>query len=341
MLLVGDIGGSKTTVALYTSPLDVRSPILEMTYKSQEFASLGDLLNSFFNKEEMSITHAVFGAAGPVVDGAVNITNLPWNLNEDDLEMELGISAVSIINDLEAIASSIPYLLSEDVTEFHPGVPTEGGTIAVIAPGTGLGEAFLTWDEGSYHPHASEGGHTDFAPTNQVQADLLAYLLQSYDHVSYERLCSGIGIPNIYSFLRTQDHYVEPEWFGERLAQADDPTPVIVEAAGNSEMPCPICDEVVRIFTSILGAECGNLALKFKATGGVYLGGGMIPKMLDLVDLDELRRAYMHKGRFRDFVSTIPINLIIHPEPAIIGAAHYAENRLKEMNYSSRQSEEV
>jgi glucokinase len=212
--------------------------------------------------------------------------------------------------------------------ELHPGVAIEHGTIAVIAPGTGLGEAYLTWEEDSYHPHASEGGHTDFGPTTQLQAELLAFTLGKYEHVSYERLCSGLGIPNIYSFLLTRPEYTEPEWLAVKRSSVDDPTPVIVQAAGSKENPCPICDETIRVFTSILGAECGNLALKFKATGGIFLGGGMIPKMLNLIDLDEFRSAYINKGRFRDFVSNIPINLIVHPEPGIIGAAYYAKKRL-------------
>lgn len=328
MLLVGDIGGSKTTVALFSIPLNLQSPIIEMTYKSQEFASLGELIKTFFNEDDMQINTAVFGAAGPVIDGAVRITNLPWNLAEKDLEQELGIDAVSIINDLEAIAGSIPHLSPEDITELHPGSTADMGTIAVIAPGTGLGEAFLTWDDGSYSPHASEGGHTDFAPTSQVQVDLLAFMLEKYDHVSYERLCSGMGIPNIYSFLLEQPEYREPEWLSKKLSQTDDPTPVIAESAGNTENPCPICDETIRIFTAILGAECGNLALKFKATGGVYVGGGMIPKMLNVLDLDEFRRAYTEKGRFKGFVANIPIYLITHPQPAIVGAAAYAEKRM-------------
>jgi glucokinase len=329
MLLVGDIGGTKTTVALYSLPLEVGSPILEMTYKSSEFNSLGDLVTTFFKSGGMDVTAAVFGAAGPVIDGSVRITNLPWNLVENDLEEELGIANVWLINDLESIASSIPFLSADDLSDIHHGEPVKGGTIAVIAPGTGLGEAFLTWDGGFYHPHASEGGHTDFGPTSKLETELLAFMLESYEHVSYERLCSGIGIPNIYSFLLSKPEYSEPEWLKGKRTSADDPTPVIVEAAGNEDSPVPICDETIRMFTSILGAECGNLALKFKATGGVYLGGGMIPKLLELMDLDAFRDAYINKGRFRDFVSKIPIYLIVHPEPAIVGAAYYAEKRLK------------
>jgi glucokinase len=328
MLLVGDIGGTKTTVALYSLPLNAQTPIFEMTFKSSEFTSLKDLVKSFLRNEEKKISAAVFGAAGPVIDGSVKITNLPWKIVDRDLENELSIEEVWIINDLEAIANAIPYLSAEDFFDLHEGVPEENGTMAVIAPGTGLGEAYLTWDEGTYHPHASEGGHSDFAPISKKQADLLAFMFKSYDHVSYERLCSGIGIPNIYSFVLSRGEFMEPSWLTEQLAQAADPTPIIVKAAGNKEMPCPLCNETVQIFTSILGAECGNMALKFKATGGVYLGGGMIPKMLDVIDLEELRSAYVNKGRFKEFVSNIPIRLILNPEPGIIGAAHFGEMML-------------
>jgi glucokinase len=307
----------------------VQKPIFEMTFKSIKFASLQDLVKSFLSDEEKNISAAVFGAAGPVIDGSVKITNLPWNIVGSELEEELNIDNVWIINDLEAIANSIPYLLPNDLFDLHKGVAEENGTMAVIAPGTGLGEAYVTWEDGTYHPHASEGGHSDFAPISKKQADLLEFMFDRFEHVSYERLCSGMGIPNIYSFVLSRGEYTEPLWLTEQLAQTDDPTPVIVKAVGNKEQPCPLCDETIRMFTSILGAECGNLALKFKATGGVYLGGGMIPKMLDAFDLEEFRGAYVNKGRFREFVTNIPIRLILNPEPGIVGAAHFGEQRLR------------
>lgn len=328
MLLVGDIGGTKTTIVLFSTPLDVNSPILEMTYESSEFKNLEDLVASFLKGRKAEITAAVFGAAGPVINNTVKITNLPWNIGAGNLAHKFDIPNIRIINDLEAIANSIPYLMEDDLFVLHEGAPDENCTLAVIAPGTGLGEAYLTWEAGAYHAHASEGGHSDFAPTTKLQGQFLTFMLERYDHVSYERVCSGMGIPNIYSFLRDRGYYDEPVWLADQLAQTDDPTPVIIKAAGNDELSCRLCNETVRMFTSILGAECGNLALKFKATGGVYIGGGMIPKMLDVIDLDELRDGYISKGRFKEFVSKIPIHLILNRNPAIVGAAHFGEKIL-------------
>jgi glucokinase len=328
MILVGDIGGTKTNLALFAQPLKVSSPAFEMTYKSVEFRSLSEVASTFLSWANIpEIDVGVFACAGPVIDGSVQITNLPWIINESELQTDLNIEKIRLINDLEAIANSVPYLSEGDLQTLHQGRAEEEGTIAVIAPGTGLGEAFLTWSQGEYHAYASEGGHTDFGPTSQQQLELLAYMRKSYAHVSYERLCSGLGIPNIYSFLRSGDVYQEPAWLTKQLADADDPTPVIVEAAGNEKVTCQICEETIRIFISILGAECGNLALKFKASGGIYIAGGMLPKMKNLIDFDEFNREYENKGRFQDFVARIPVRLITHPEPAIVGAAHYAVRR--------------
>lgn len=329
MILIGDIGGTKTSLALFTLPLKANQPIYEMTYKSVEFNNLNELASAFVSMvKSEDVIAAAFACAGPVIDGSVQVTNLPWNINERALQKDLKIEKVWLLNDLEAIANSIPHLSEDDFQVMHQGDSEENGTIAVIAPGTGLGEAYLTWSEGKYHAYASEGGHTDFGPTSQEELELLGYMQKTFTHVSYERLCSGLGIPNIYSFLRSLGIHQEPEWLARQLADTSDPTRVIVEAAGNSEMKCQICDETIRIFLAILGAECGNLALKFKASGGIYIGGGMIPKMLKLIDLEEFGRKYVDKGRFRDFVARIPIRLITHPEPAIVGAAHYAERKL-------------
>jgi len=328
MLLVGDIGGTKTTIALYPLPFNIELPIAEMTFKSAEFKHFPDLITSFLSDKQKGIDTAVFGVAGPVSGDSVRTTNLPWNIEAKELEADLRIHKVWLINDLEAIGNSIPFLKPSDLNDLHQGVSEENGALAVIAPGTGLGEAYVTVEGGSYFAHPSEGGHADFAPTSSIQIELLEYMLETYDHVSYERLCSGIGIPNIYSFLKFRRQYDEPNWLTEQLSRAKDPTPVIVSAAANEDTPSPICDETVRLFTAILGAECGNLALKHKATGGVYVGGGMILKMLDVIDLDEFARAYTNKGRFSEFVSKIPIRLILHPNPAIVGAAHYGQQRL-------------
>jgi glucokinase len=224
--------------------------------------------------------------AGPVVAGRATITNLPWVVDEEQLQAALNLSFVHLLNDLEAIAHAVPFLEPADLHTLNEGQPAPGGTIAVIAPGTGLGEAFLTWDGSRYCPHASEGGHTDFGPVNPLEVELLRYLQDRFEHVSYERICSGLGLPNIYAFLKDSGYADEPAWLAEELTAADDPTPVIVNAAlhpaygGDEREGSELCVATLNTFVSILGAEAGNLALKVLASGGVYLGGGIPRRIL-------------------------------------------------------------
>jgi glucokinase len=199
---------------------------------------------------------------------------------------------------------------------------TPGGAIAIVAPGTGLGEAYLVWDGSHYRACASEGGHADFAPNNQLEIDLLCYLQDRFGHVSYERVCSGQGIANIYAFLR-HSGYEEPTWLAKRLAAVDDPTPVIVNAALGAREPCRICDTALDVFASILGAETGNLALKVLSTGGVYLGGGIPPRILPVLKQDGFMKAFRHKGRLSGLLTRVPVHVILNPKTALLGAACY------------------
>jgi glucokinase len=221
----------------------------------------------------VKIERAVLGVAGPVVEGQAKIVNLSWIIEKSKLERNLKLSSVRLLNDLEAIANAVPVLEKSDQRTIHKGDPEKNGTMAVIAPGTGLGEAFLLWEGSNYRAIPSEGGHADFAPADSRQTELLEYLREQFGHVSCERVCSGRGIPNIYAFLKEQKIAEEPEWLADKLAKADDPTPVIVNAAQEGEESCTLCVETVRLFVSILAAEAGNLALRVLATGGVYLGG--------------------------------------------------------------------
>ena len=282
-LLAGDIGGTKTVLAVYTEGNNPHQPLVEATFPSDEYPSLTKLVQEFISRTNIPVARACFGIAGPVVDGRVKATNLPWIIAADDLEKELGIETICLLNDLEAVASAVPILREADLCVLQAGEVEPEGAIAVIAPGTGLGEGYLTWDGEQYRAHPSEGGHTDFGPTTLEQMELLRYLKTKIDHVSYERVCSGLGIPNIYAFYRDTGLFPEPSWLRDQLDQAEDPTPIISRAATETGQTCDLCKKTMDTFISILASETGNLALKVMATGGVYLGGGIPPKILPLL----------------------------------------------------------
>jgi glucokinase len=317
-LLAGDIGGTKSTLAIYSPKEGPRRPLEQATFPSTNFASLEALVAEFLKGMNWSISKASLGIAGPIVDGRVQVTNLPWIVDERTLSADLG-APVTILNDLAAIALGIPFLKAQDLTTLNAGSPTPNGAIAVIAPGTGLGEAFLIWNGKAYIPCASEGGHTDFGPTNPTELELLSYLLSRHEHVSYEWVCSGLGLPNIYEFLRDTGRYPEPGWLKTELSLAKDPTPIISQAAeaGKAE----ICEETLRLFVSILGSEAGNLALKVLATGGVYLGGGIPPRILPSLMDASFMKAFTTKGRFSEMLAKIPVHVIRNPEAGLFGAA--------------------
>jgi glucokinase len=323
MLLAGDIGGTKTSLAILSSESGPRAPLVEATFPSADHASLEALVREFLSQVDLEVEQASFGVAGPVVGGKATVTNLPWVIQETQLERALHLSPVRLLNDLEAIANGVPVLEPTDLHTLNEGQPAPGGAIAVIAPGTGLGEAFLTWDESRYRAHASEGGHASFAPMDSLEVELLHYLQRRFDHVSCERVCSGIGLPNIYAFLRDTGYAEEPDWLAEELAAADDPTPLIVKVALDGESPCELCIATLNTFVSILGAEAGNLALKALATGGVYLGGGIPPRILPALEQERFMEAFRRKGRMSGLLARMPVHVILNPKVALLGAARH------------------
>ncbi len=323
MLLAGDIGGTKTNLAIFSPESGPRAPLVEATLPSGRYSSLEVLIGDFLAQVDLKPEQASLGVAGPVVAGRATITNLPWVMSETQLQTALGFSpgGVRLLNDLAAIAYSVPWLESDDLHTLNEGQVAPGGAIAVIAPGTGLGEGFLTWDGSRYRAHASEGGHTDFAPTNLLEVNLLRYLLDCFGHVSYERVCSGRGLPNIYDFLKDSGYAQEPAWLAEQLARADDPNPVIVEAALAGERQCELCVATLETFVSILGTEAGNMALNVLATGGVYLGGGIPPRILPALEDARFLEEFQAKGRMSDLMAKIPVHVILNPKVALMGAA--------------------
>jgi glucokinase len=321
MLLAGDTGGTKTNLALFRDEESWREPVNEATFPSGDYPSLEALVQDYLAQQQVSIDHASFGVAGPVTDGHATITNLPWKMDEKALQDALYIPSVRLLNDLDAIAHAVPHLDQRDLATINKGQAKPGGAIAVIAPGTGLGEAFLTWNDTGYQPHSSEGGHADFAPSNPFELDLLRYLLERFPHVSYERVCSGKGLPNIYAFLRDTGRAVEADWLAAELAQATDKTPVIMKAALDTDAPCAIAAATLNTFVSVLGAEAGNMALKVLATGGVYLGGGIPPRILPYLSSERFMQSFCNKGRLGKLLTTTPVHVILNPKIALFGAA--------------------
>jgi glucokinase len=323
MLLAGDIGGTKTNLALFASQDELRTPVREATFPSAQYPSLEALVSEFLYQAGEQVQLACFGVAGPVIDGKAKITNLPWVMEEEDMQKTLHIPSIRLLNDLVATASGVPLLGANDLRTLNEGAPTKNGTLGVIAPGTGLGEAFLTWDGKRYQTHPSEGGHTDFGPTNAFEIELLRYMLTKFDHVSYEQLSSGMGLPHIYAYLRDVVLLDEPQALTDQINAEEDMTPLIIRGALDSKAPSARCVTALQTFTSILGAEAGNLTLKVLATGGIYLGGGIPPRILPFLEADGFMRAFKHKGRFADMLKDVPVHVITNPKLALLGAANY------------------
>jgi len=323
LLLAGDIGGTKTHLGIFSQETGVRALLVEADFESAQFPDLTTITRNFLDGIKLTVDAACFGVAGPVSRGISKVTNLPWVLDERQLCRELNLKIVKLMNDLEALACAVPLLTSSDLHTLNEGRPVSKGNMAVIAPGTGLGEAFLTWDGMKYLGHASEGGHTDFAPNNTLEGELLTYLQEKMGHVSYESVCSGLGIVNIYCFLRERCYAEEPSWLTDTLALEKDPVPVIVSAAMDRDNRCDLCIMALKLFISILGAEAGNMALKIMATNGVYIGGGIPRRIVTLMENQEFMNSFRHKGRMSDLVSQMPVYIITNPRASLFGVAYY------------------
>lgn len=327
MLVTGDIGGTKTSLALYTLDRGPRDAIAQKTYPSNEYPSLEVLVRKFLEETGYEPSFGTFGVPGPVVEGRSQVTNLPWVVEEEKLKYALNFRAVALLNDLEAISNSIPVLEDDDLHVINDVEPVEGGSKGVVAPGTGLGEGFLVWDGKGYTSCRSEGGHATFSPMDELQTDLMRFLMKRFGHVSCERVCSGLGIPNIYDFLKETGFSPEPEWLAKELEDAEDRTPVILQSAGDDS--CELCSETLRLFVSILGGEAGNLGLKVMATGGMYLGGGIPPRIIPALEKGDFMEAFCGKGRLGAVLERVPVYVMIHPQVALLGSARYGLEMMK------------
>jgi len=320
-ILAGDIGGTNTRLAIVEMVKGHFNFLAEKTFLSREELSLESALRKFLSTPIHLITRACLGVAGPVRGGRCEATNLPWVIDSQKIAQQLNLPRVGLINDLEANAYGIAALETKDFEVLNQGTQDVQGNRAVISPGTGLGEAGLFWDDGEYRPFASEGGHADFAPRNHLEMDLLDYLLKRHARVSAERVISGQGLFNIYQFLKDTGRAEEPTWLVDQMRHKDSPA-VITENA--LEGKSWLCMQALDLFISLYGAEAGNMALKVMATGGVYLGGGIAPKIIAKLRDPVFMNAFTAKGRMRPLLQAIPVRVILNPKAALLGAARCA-----------------
>ncbi|MGQ0793533.1 MAG: glucokinase [Deltaproteobacteria bacterium] len=327
MILAADIGGTKTNIALFELEGGALRAVAEAKFPSGEHKSLGEIVAKFQVANRQTVARACFGVAGPVKNGRCEATNLPWIVDSSDLAAQLGIPSVGLINDLEANAYGIAALRAEDFAVLNPGAAGAEGNAAVIAAGTGLGEAYLYWDGRRHRPVACEGGHSDFAPRNEVEMELLRYLLKRFPHVSYERVLSGPGLFNVYSFVRDSGKFgSEPGWLAEKIAEGNPAAAVSESALAGT---CEIAAQALALFVSIYGAEAGNLALKIMSTGGVFVGGGVAPRIIGKMTDGTFMRAFVDKGRLGRLMEAIPVRVILNDKTALIGAARYAAMQIE------------
>ena len=342
MILAGDIGGTKVHLALYRFEGGRLKVVRERRFAAQEFASLDAAVKTFLaDGSTEEIVAACFGCPGPVRDGRLKLTNLPWTLDARELARSLAIEHMFLINDLEANGYGISELAPESVFTLHAGDAAAVGHRGLIAAGTGLGEALLIWDGKAHRPIASEGGHCDFAARTDREIALLEVLQRKLrGRVSWERVVSGIGIQNIYAYLRDVEKIDEPAWLRERMAaEKEDPNAVIGGCAEDGSSV--LCFETMQTFAAAYGAEAGNIALKVLATGGIYLGGGIAPKILKTLGGGGFMQAFLDKGRLSPLLESIPVRVILDESCALLGAAAYAEARAAEITGHSERAASV
>jgi len=319
-VLVGDIGGTKTGLGIAEVKGDDVTLELHRRYPSRKSISLGEIVTTFFDETGCECRMAAFAVAGPVVSGRSKTTNLPWQIDAAALQTSLGFERVGLLNDLEAVAWGVPALSTSELSVIQPGATGAVGNACVVAAGTGLGEAGMFWDGARHRAFATEGGHTDFAPTDDREFALLNYLQKRVGRVSWERVVSGMGIGNIYEFLAQWHKAAHPPAVAEALRSDGDIAAAVAEAASNGHT---ISQEALELFAVLYGREAGNTALKHMALGGVYLGGGIAPKNLSLLQGPGFAEGFRDKGRMRGLMEQIPVRIILDPDTPLYGAARY------------------
>jgi len=326
MILAGDIGGTKTVLAVFEITADGVGKRFERRYPSRDYGDFGTILRTFVGELREPPEAVCLGVAGPVIEGQCRTTNLPWLLEEQAIAEEAGARRARLLNDLEAAAFGMLHLGPDQRVELNPDARGRQGNMAVIAAGTGLGEAVLFWDGERYRPMATEGGHTDFAPRNALEDRLLAFARKRHpDHVSYERIVSGPGLHLLYDFLQAEGRR-ESATTARQLGEGGDPGAIIGQAAmeGNDAL----ATEALELFVALYGAEAGNLALKSLAVGGVMIGGGIAPRILPVLRDGRFMESFLAKGAFGELLQTMPVTVVTEPEAPLLGAAHYARRLL-------------
>lgn len=323
LLLAGDIGGTKTTLALYDLSARFGSVLAKRTFLNSTFKTFEELVGQFLASTNVIVSKCCFGVAGPVFDNTVHMTNLNWTISAENLQKLFKCKRVDLINDLTATGLGAIHLPESDLRCLNGGTIHPTGVVAVLAPGTGLGEAFLLPHDGNYIPIPSEGGHADFSPRNREQIDLLEFMLDRHDHVSVEQVCSGRALPDLFRFMQTR--YSTPPWLLEKLDNCHDQTPVIIKAAHPGEangQHCEIAVQTLMLFVDILAAEAANLTLKTLCFGGLYLAGGLIARLQSFLRPQRFMSLFV-RGVHRHILERIPIQIVLNPEAALLGAAKY------------------
>ena len=337
MILAGDVGGTKVHLALYDFTNGNLQYSRDARFPAKDYSGLEEIVSEFLGGDQPS--SACFGVPGPVRDGRLRLTNLPWTLDSRELARHLKIDHVFLINDLEANGYGIAELKADQIYTLSEGDPSQIGNRALIAAGTGLGEGILIWNGKQHIPYPSEGGHSDYAPRNEDEIDLLRFLKQKYNgRISFERVVAGMGMTGIYEFLRDVRGMEEPGWLADRIA-SEDPNAVITDLAlsGKSE----ICEKTLDMFVSAYGAEAGNLALKVLSIGGLYVGGGIAPRILEKLKDGAFMRSFTDKGRLSQLLINMPVRVILESRAALLGAAAYAEARAAELSGVSPRAASV
>lgn len=321
-VLAGDVGATKTNLAFFRREEGNMILLHEAQYKSNEYKDFNEMVNAFALDIHPIPDSVCFGVAGPVLNGRAKLSNIDWEIDSAELSKYFNIRNINLINDLEATAYGLAVLKETDMARIHKGDATAFGNAAVIAPGTGLGEAGLYWDGNYYHPFATEGGHCDFASRNEFDFDLYNFLQRKFGHISWERLVCGPGIVNIYQFLRDEKKWKEPGWLKEEIIKGD-AAAVISRHESQSE----ICKETMQLFVRFLAYESANLVLKLKATGGLFIGGGIAPQIVSLFENNAFHASFAQAGRLNYLLEKVAVKIILNPKAALLGAAFYGSGK--------------
>jgi glucokinase len=328
MILAGDTGGTNTRLALFEKTDQGFESVAVEKFSSPAFGSLNEIIEKFLADKPHKIERACFAVPGPVQENKAKLANLPWAVDANEVKKQFGYERIGLINDLESNAYGLNELKDSDFAVLNEGIPNPSGNAALISAGTGLGQAGMHFSNGSRQPFASEGGHVDFAPRSELEIELLRYLLGKYERVSVERVVSGMGMQNIYEFLRDTRREEVPSWLADDIADSVD-VGAMVSKHGLARKS-PICEQALEIFASLYGAEAGNLGLKMLATGGVYIGGGIAPKILPKLQEPTFLNSFKSKGRMSDLMERMPVRIVLNDNAALLGAAHFAFYEIKE-----------